>query len=117
MVLKGALATTIGASIISVGTAVDAYYIEPTWYEITRYRVTLPQLAHAFEGYRLVHITDLHADGTFMTPSRLSGIVKIVNGLQPDAIAITGDFVTYYLSGLENTVEALADLHAPDGVF
>lgn len=117
IVLKGALATTIGASILSVGTVVDAYYIEPTWYEITRYRVTLPQLARAFEGYRLIQITDLHADGSFMTPSRLSGIVKIVNSLQPDAIAITGDFVSYYHSGLENTVATLADLHAPDGVF
>lgn len=116
-VLKGALATTIGASILSVGTVVDARYIEPTWYEITHYRVTLPRLERAFEGYRLVHITDLHADGEFMIPSRLSSIVKTVNSLRPDAVAITGDFVSYYEPGLENTVATLAALQAPDGVF
>ena len=64
------------------------------WFEINRLTLALPRLAPEFRGYRLLQISDIHMDG-WMTRARLTAIVDLVNRLQPDLVAITGDFVTY----------------------
>ncbi len=64
------------------------------WFEINYLDLTLPRLAPEFHGYRLLQISDIHMDG-WMTQARLAAIVDLVNRLQPDLVAITGDFVTY----------------------
>lgn len=56
----------------------------------------LPRLAPEFHGYRLVHISDLHADIS-LTRDHLAHLVEVINGQQPDAVVITGDFVSYEL--------------------
>lgn len=62
--------------------------------EVTQLQLTLPHLSPAFDGYRLVHISDLHI-GTWLNEERLAQAVELVNQQQPDLVAITGDFVTY----------------------
>jgi predicted MPP superfamily phosphohydrolase len=64
------------------------------WFEINYLDLTLLRLAPEFRGYRLLQISDIHMDG-WMTQARLTAIVDMVNRLQPDLVAITGDFVTY----------------------
>ncbi len=87
------------------------------WLEITQLRLALPRLPVAFSGYRIVHISDLHL-GTWLNQSILDQVVEQVNGLKPDLIAITGDFVTYqpelYAPGI---IEALSRLKSNDGVL
>lgn len=64
------------------------------WFEINEQALILPRLAPEFHGYRLLQISDIHMDG-WMTQARLAAIIDLVNRLQPDLVAITGDFVTY----------------------
>jgi uncharacterized protein len=75
--------------------------IEPNWVDIHYVPLTLPRLDPAFNGYQIAQLTDIHAD-YWMNESRLHYIVSLVNSLQPDAVALTGDFVTYS-----------ADIYAP----
>ncbi|WP_119065331.1 metallophosphoesterase [Aggregatilinea lenta] len=90
--------------------------VEPDALDVNRLWLRLPRLDPAFEGYRLVQISDIHT-GPYMGPDRLNHIVDLVNAQQPDMIAITGDFVTdhepYDAAAL---VAALRRLSAPDGV-
>jgi predicted MPP superfamily phosphohydrolase len=83
------------AAAIPAGAALLAYasVIEPNWVEVRAVELTLPRLARAFDGYRLVQISDIHA-GKWMTEIRLGAILERVNAQAPDLIAITGDFVT-----------------------
>ncbi|NJM76496.1 MAG: hypothetical protein HC852_12795 [Acaryochloridaceae cyanobacterium RU_4_10] len=67
--------------------------IEPNWYDIHAVRLELPHLASEFDGYRIVQISDIHAD-RWMTQNRLAKIVDRVNQQHPDLVALTGDFVT-----------------------
>lgn len=67
--------------------------IEPNWIEIVPIEITIPHLDKAFDEFKIVQISDLHI-GDFMPESRFSRIIKLVNQQQPDAIAITGDFIT-----------------------
>lgn len=63
--LKGTLATTVGFGATGAGTFYYARGIEPAWFDITHQQLALPRLSKAFHGYRLVQITDIHADDTF----------------------------------------------------
>ncbi|MBW3621845.1 MAG: metallophosphoesterase [Armatimonadetes bacterium] len=79
----------------SLGVCSFAYAnIEPEWVEVERVRIPLPRLSPEFHGYRIAQISDIHMDG-WMDRERLSDIVERVNGLKPDLVAITGDFVSY----------------------
>ncbi len=115
--LKGTVATTFGFSATGAGTLYYAYNIEPTWFDITHQQFSLPRLSKAFHGYRIVHITDIHSDDTFMTAGRVAGLVETINTLKADLIAITGDFVTVYRPDLKATLSHLSKLQAKDGVF
>lgn len=74
------------------------YYVsqwEPAWIEVTQLTLTLPRLPKSFSGMRLVQVSDLHI-GEWMTPERLSSVVDLTLTLDPDLIAVTGDFASYY---------------------
>ncbi|QIN80502.1 metallophosphoesterase [Rubrobacter marinus] len=110
---------TAGAALLA-GAFLYARYVEPQWVAVRRLELTLPRLAPEFDGYRVVHMSDVHMD-RWMTPGRLTEIVGLVNEQKPDLVAATGDFVTY--SPLSSTVplapllvEPLEGLRAPDGV-
>lgn len=84
--------------------------------EITRHSLCLPRLDTAFEGYRLVQISDFHI-GTWANRDRLQAAILEVNRLKPDLVAITGDFVTRNPEEYEpDLVHLLRLVHAGDGV-
>jgi predicted MPP superfamily phosphohydrolase len=61
---------------------------------VTRLSLKLPNLHANFNGFRLVHISDIHLDG-WMNRQRLEEVVRLVNDQQPDLVAITGDFISH----------------------
>lgn len=91
--VKISLFSALGTAFAGVAGFAYAHDIEPEQIEIVRLELRLPRLSPTFDGYRLAQISDIHM-GTGMTPERLARIVQMVNEQQPDAVAITGDFVT-----------------------
>jgi hypothetical protein len=80
-------------------------------------RVTVPiqNLPEAYEGYRIVQLSDLHC--SHYTPgSWIARWVKQINALAPDLIALTGDYIAVGNRYIEEVSEALSYLSAPDGV-
>lgn len=88
--LSMGLLSTIGA-VCAGGAYVTR--VEPGWVEVVHRTLILRSLAPAFSGYKLIQLSDIHM-GSGMTKERLQSIVDLVNEQQPDAVAITGDFVT-----------------------
>lgn len=91
--LKMAGLSTLGAAALGAGGVGYAYEVEPGWIEVTSLQLDLPRLPAEFDGYRILQVSDIHAD-EWMTSERLSEIVRLVNGQRPDLVVITGDFVT-----------------------
>ena len=78
--------------------------------------VSVRELPRALEGFRVVHLSDIHA-GPFIRPRDLRDVVRAVNELEPDVIAITGDFVTHASSDAWLVLDDLAELRARHGVL
>ncbi len=116
MFIRNALLAAAGMALVGGGMIAYASAIEPAWIEVNTIAIHLPRLHPAFRGYRIVHITDLHTDETWMTFERLAQIVDLVNAQKPDLIVITGDFVTKLLPSSAHTLSALRYLQATDGV-
>jgi predicted MPP superfamily phosphohydrolase len=115
-VLKGAAGLALRAGLLGLAGAGYTTRIEPRWLDIEPVTVTLPRLDPAFHGYRVVQLSDLHL-GDWLTRPRLEEVVALVNTLQPDLIAITGDFVTRHPADwAHDLIGALRPLRARDGV-
>lgn len=85
--------------------------------DIKDVNVKIEGLPEAFDGYRIVQISDIHT-GTFAgNPRFLEKVVKTINSVNPDIILFTGDIVNRHSSELEPFMLTLAELKAPDGVW
>jgi len=84
--------------------------------EVTHQRIRLARLPKAFEGFRIVQLSDLHVSA-FMAADEIRRYAAIANGLKPDLVALTGDFMTWDASVQGAVVDALLGLKAPFGVF
>src|SRR5437667_1067555 len=115
--LKVSALTVAGLGAAGVGTYYYSKRIEPVWFDTTYLTLRLPRLTPAFQGYRLVQISDIHTDSNFMTADRLAELVQAVNALQADLLVITGDFVTRYALANKVTLSELRNLWARDGIL
>jgi predicted MPP superfamily phosphohydrolase len=73
-------------------------------------------LAPDLEGFTVVQFSDLHG-GSFVGPGDLAHAVELANALQPDVVALTGDFVTHAPEEVHRVSGDLARLAPRSGVF
>jgi uncharacterized protein len=84
--------------------------------EVTHPRIRLARLPKAFQGFRIVQLSDLHIS-PFMSAEEIRRYVSMANLLKGDLVVLTGDFVTYDPAVEGAVVQALSALKAPFGVF
>ena len=75
--------------------AAGAYggFFERVHVVVRRVEIPLHRLPEAFDGFTIAQISDLHYHPEF-SAGVIRKAVEIVQGLKPDVVAITGDFVT-----------------------
>ncbi len=66
-------------------------------------------LAHDLDGFRIVHISDLHV-GPTIRRAYVKRVVSLTQQLAPDLVALTGDMVDGTVGALAAHVAPLADL-------
>jgi uncharacterized protein len=91
--MKLGLLGVLGSAFAGGAAYAYAHNVEPDMIEMKPVALRLPRLHPAFDGYKLAQFSDIHL-GTGMTAERLMRIVQMINAVEPDAVAITGDFVT-----------------------
>jgi len=79
-------------------------------------QIEVRNLPHEFDGYQVVHLTDLHISRLFDAPWTRR-VVDDANALGADLIVITGDLIDGNVAQREADVAALRDLRAADGVW
>jgi predicted MPP superfamily phosphohydrolase len=78
--------------------------------------VPVQNLPSALHGFSIVQISDIHV-GTTIRKTYVERIIKAVNALKPDLIAVTGDMVDGSVRELTMHTAPLAGLRAVHGAF
>lgn len=102
----------------AMGLVVAGYgvAVRRRWIVIRQQRVAIEGLDPALEGFRIVQMSDLHV-GSHCPRERVAGWVERANALEPDVVALTGDYVTSGVRFHEDIAAALGGLRATEGVF
>ena len=111
--VKSRLARFLGKNWARVGYA---YHVEPTWLEVNRFDIPVPDLPPAFHGLKVAHLTDFHY-GAQIPAGYLEDALRRTSDLNPDVIALTGDFVDRGPRHVATAARLFRGLKAPLGVY
>lgn len=111
---------------LHIATVVGIFFFGVMWWGalVNPYRtqvreVTLEydNLPAAFDGYRMIHISDAHLGTYGGDTTFVAKYVQQINDLNPDVVLFTGDLVNRQTSEALPYREVLSRLKARDGVF
>ncbi len=106
-----------GLAIALTLTAIAYGYYYGRWeLKKTETALTYDALPASFDGYTIVHISDLHLSSFFGHEDQLIRIIDTVNQAEPDLICFTGDLVSLDTSEIASLVPILRQMRARDGV-
>lgn len=89
---------------------------EPYMLRIERHEIFLRRLPCELDGLRIVQLTDIH-HSPFTGRAQVMRAVEIANNLQPDIIALTGDYISHEREYAEPCAEMMGRLKARCGVY
>jgi uncharacterized protein len=76
-------------------------------FRISRNTITLTHLPRAFDGFTLLHLSDLHAD---MYPPAMEAMINRVKDMTYDAVILTGDYRAWTFGEIEQSMEGMRAL-------
>lgn len=82
------------AAVLAGGLA-GSLFVEPGQTRIAEMEIRLTRLGREWDGLRIVQLSDFHNVGS-RDGRLIQKAVQAANGLAPDLIVLTGDFVTFY---------------------
>jgi uncharacterized protein len=95
---------------VCAATGAWAFWGAPHNVEVVRVSMSLRDLPDPLVGKTIVQISDLHV-GPIVSRDYLRDCLELVSSLEPDIVAITGDFVTYDgPTRINEAVALLADM-------
>lgn len=107
-----AAAVALGAGLVTAWGYLNARRTA----EVVSVDVPIPGLPVALDGFTIVQISDLHV-GPTIRGAYVRRVVRRVNSLGADAIAITGDLVDGSVAELADHVAPLAGLRSRHGTY
>ena len=108
--------TAVGLVLVVWGVMAYGFFVGRFQREVVRTEYRNAAIPVSFDGYKIVHISDLHLSTFNDNPAVLQSVVDSINAQQADVICFTGDLVTFGVAEAEPFAEILRGLHARDGV-
>lgn len=107
----GLISLAIPPAAIAYGTLVGRNI-----YEVNRIELSFDDLPESFDGYSIVHISDIHARSFSNRAESLAKAVEKINSLDADLIAFTGDLITLVPDEVDIISRELGSMKSEDGV-
>ncbi len=85
-------------------------------YQVRRRAVALKNLPTAFEGLRIIQISDIHS-GSFTFKEPIKNGIKMINDLKPDLVFFTGDIVNTVADEMDPYIEIFSQIKSKYGIF
>jgi len=86
-------------------------------YKIKNVKLHFNNLPAAFDGYRVLQISDWHIGSFYGRTDKIEEAVDLINSQKADIILFTGDMVNNVAEEMLEFVPVLKQLKAPDGVY
>ena len=106
----------LGLAAIPFSSLLYGMYRGKYRFRVLNYTLHFEDLPHAFDGYRITQISDIHS-GSFDNREKIEYGVNLINKQQSDVILFTGDLVNNKSSEMAEWKELFGTLKAKDGVF
>ena len=106
----------LGVGVAALATGGVAGRREMYSLDLPEYDVPIAGLSSALDGFRIAQISDLHR-GPLVSEDWLHECVDRCNDLRPDAVLLTGDFISIRASYIDSCAEALKRLQASHGCY
>lgn len=104
------------ASSYTLFTLLYGYFIGAHDLRIERFTYTSEDLPQSFDGFRIVHFSDLHLGSFVHAPTALQQVVDAIMNESPDLIVFTGDLVNCSSNEVVPYATLLATIKAKHGV-
>ena len=78
----------------TLGSTVGRGFEEAQGLTVRNISIPIPQLPAAFDGFTIAHLSDFHYHPIYTAKPIIRGVQE-ANRLNPDAVVLTGDFVTH----------------------
>lgn len=111
------IGTGLTLAVLSIVIIIYGSFVGRTRFEVKEATYTSSRLPQAFDGYRIVQLSDLHIGSFVGNGPAIRKLVDMVNAQHPDLIVFTGDLVNHRAVELNEFQEILAGLKAKDGVY
>lgn len=79
--------------------------------------IKFPNLPEAFNGLRIVQLSDAHLGGFYGNREKLEEVVSIIEDIKPDLLLFTGDMVNNFASEMDGWTSMWSRMNAPMGKF
>ncbi|PYS83465.1 MAG: metallophosphoesterase [Acidobacteria bacterium] len=93
-----------------------AAFAEPYQLAVERHAVGLKRLPRELDGLKVVQLSDIH-HGPLTSRRQVERAVEAANSLQPDIVALTGDYISHERGYVQPCAEMLGRLRARCGVY
>jgi len=105
------IAAAIPAGTLIYGVLVNAYN-----YQFRKVSIKFPNLPDAFNGFKIIQLSDIHS-GSFTKTEPLVKVIEKINAVNADVILFTGDLVNNVASEMEPFMNVFDKLKAKHGVI
>lgn len=113
---RGRPETPLRALALNLSEAARTALTEPYRLTVEHQPIYLSRLPREFDGFRIVQLSDVH-HSPFTSRQQIERAVETANSLQPDMIALTGDYVSKERAYAAPCAEILGRLRARFGVY
>jgi uncharacterized protein len=91
--------------------------IERFDFQVIHQTIEHESIPSAFDGFRIVHISDLHAGSFYGHERQVERAVRKINRQNADLILFTGDLVNNFTSEIDTFLEILQEMNAAYGMY
>ena len=107
----------VGLAGIILATLLYGCFVELYKYDVRKVEIASAKVPPAFDGYKIVHISDIHSGSWNPNGKQMKRMVELVNSQNADVVCFTGDLVTNNHSEIDPFFDLLQQIRATDGVF
>ena len=113
IIAKGGFWTSlVFVCLMLLGILFGRYY-----YKVERIEIDFADLPRAFNEYKIVQISDIHAGSFSGSAKRFQKAIDMINKEEPDLIVFTGDLVNNFAEETTSLIPFFSQLYARNGKY